>query len=481
VIVDRYNSYRKTVQTVMLKRFEGLTRSQIFKQYQTLKNLNQLSPSDAVDFKEAFEELEKALPEADRLAKQQLRQQAVDAYDEDFRNEYLQIIQDRSTPRMAGEAVGLLSDDDVIDFLIAFEKGAEPEKPLGSYGKVADKVNEYARLNQDLRDAGVKPSDLGMFEELDTGELRGGSPGPYIKTKKGKQTRVFMDRKFNEITGQKELVPFLDPDTNTPLSFTFGNQPELYNKYNSANEAIQLAALKLMGKPSVMNPNNRKMGKDGRPMYHHADFQQFDDDVTLNVEGMIRSVQGGYKNTVAVPSHTQIVPYAEVAGKDLPTKVRNLINDEMRRSGASAINATEALLDRGVLGVSDQEFRDGKLFRAANDRYGKEKYDQLIVSGYDKNAFDDYNFTQDTNAIAPRSIHIAKDLDLVRQYVEKFNPRFFTPKEINRGKTGKGAPRAKVQHAIPINAKMNGTRLFTDAVSENPRVAQIMDLSNMYV
>lgn len=465
----------------MANRYDGYSRINLFNALKNLKNKGELTPSAYNELDEAFQATESKWSKAQKDEALKDRSKRESLFEPEFitaLNELRGVKQAPVQSRMAGDDLSqALTDDDVIDFLIEMEGPDSATSALpDAYQILMDKTNEYARLNKQLVEAGVRPNDIDMYKELDTGTLVGGSPGPYIKSKKGLQTRVFMDRENNSITGNQELVPFIDKSTDKPLTFTFGYQPNIYDKYNMANEAVQLAALKLTNKKSRMNPNNRRRGSDGRLMYHHADFQQEGDGKTNNVEGMIRRADGDFKSSVAIPSFTQIIPQIPARGNFVTDKVRNIVKDEIRKENIGAIQAVNRLLDKGDLGVSESQYRDGKLNRADRSKYGNEAYDELIFTGYDSKDMSDYNYTQDQVALPPESVHLAPNLNKVKEYVERNNPRFFTGKD-NFGKTGSGQARSKIQHSIALNAKLDGNRIFEDMAEKYPAVAQILKLN----
>lgn len=401
---------------------------------------------------------------------------AVNGYVNDKNNSNYGLYENKSQ-RMAGEDLSqALTDDDVLDFLLEIEEPSSPTKALpDAYNNLMNQTNEYARLNKDLVNAGVRESDIDLIKELDTGTLKGGAPGPYRKSRKGIETRVFMDRKANAITGKDELVPYLDPGTQEPLSIRLGNVG-LDGIKERGSEQVQLAALKLMGKPSRMN--NTVRGKE-----HRADFvQQLDENTHKQVEGMVRSNSGRFANTVAIPSYTAITPNQSSSNNrnwqqnEMRETVNNLIEQEIKRSNTDGISAVENLLKAKKVGIPDPQKRIGKLNRSDSDVLDSDEiYDQMIITGYPRE-----KLGNDKVTIAPSSVHLAPDLARVKEAVmslkgqDGIDSLLVTP---NWGHDQYGKERTKVQHQVRLDDKLNGSPLFIDAAKAFPNVQQL--LSNL--
>lgn len=394
---------------------------------------------------------------------------AVNGFVKDKNNNNYGLYEDKQQ-RMAGEDLSqALTDDDVLDFLLEIEEPSSPTKALpDAYNNLMNQTNEYARLNKDLVNAGVRESDIDLIKELDTGTLKGGVPGPYRKSRKGIETRVFMDRKANAITGKDELVPYLDPGTQEPLSIRLG-KVGLDGIKDRGSERIQLAALKLMGKPSRLN--NTVVGKE-----HRADFvQQLDEQTHKQVEGMVRSIEGRYRNTVGIPSYTAIVPNTSFQGP-MNRTVRDMVNKQIVEGKSDGITAVEALLNAKRIGIPDASRRIGKLNRSDSSLLDKDEiYDQMIITGYPQAKLND-----DTAAYAPDTVHLAPDLAKVKQAVMDMNAneaRKTLQVTNNYGHDGQGGARTQIKHVLDMNRVRNGTPLFVDAANAFPNVQQL--LSNL--
>lgn len=369
--------------------------------------------------------------------------------------------------RMAGEDLSqALTDDDVIDFLIEMEGPASATAALpDAYQMLMEKTNEYARLNRSLVEAGVRESDIDMYKELDTGILRGNVPGPYIKSRKGNETRVFMDRQQNDITGKPELVPFADPSTGTPLTQRFGMLP-IDGKQTKANEIIQQTALKLAGLDATFN-NTRS---------HH-----YSDHIARNADGSVQRIEGKIRDSTMpktdnIPIEGVRLPNTSLKGKEMARSVRSKINNNQR--GRDIITSTEELLKQGVLkppGSMDQ--RLGKILRS-DPSYMKDPkgiYDSLLVTGYSGALQRRPDFKSDKLAVAPDSVYMVDDLSLAKKYIEGGKGSLMvTP---NGGHSKDGPERAFVQAVLPVSAKQDGRNIYRDMTTASPNVGQL--LSNL--
>ena len=341
------------------------------------------------------------------------------------------------------------------------------DKLNAAYTSLQNKVNEFGRLNRQLNDAGIATPDA--VQALDTGVLIGGAPGPVRQFSSQGETRRFLDWEDNEITGQKERVPFKDPSTGDPLSQLFGMLD--LGPGERANELVQENALKLAGFDA--GPNNMTPGLE-----HYSDHIVNLPDGSVNrVEGKIRLSDIGPTDNLPVEG---VSLNTSKRGRQMAAEVRSLIERRMRQPDhLNMIEATEALIQEGVLNPPGQmKNRLGKALRSdpkfMTDPDGI--YDSMIVTGYPKELqYYDDDFRSDKLAVAPDDIYFVNHLQAAKRWIEqKRNPRMLvTP---NRGESGYGPERAFVQAVIPLNAEYAGQRIYKDLAKARPNVRQITNL-----
>ena len=369
-----------------------------------------------------------------------------------------------SSGRFAGEEMSqALTDDDVIDFLIELE-GAAPatsELPL-AYQMLMDKTNEYAQLNKNLVDAGVRPTDIGMYKELDTGTLKGNVPGPYIKSRKGNETRVFMDRQMNDITGKPELVPFADPSTGAPLTQKFGMLP-IDGKTTLANEVIQQTALKLAGMDASFN--NRKSPHYSDHIVARADGSK------QRIEGKIRDSDRAMTDNI--PIEGVRLPNTSLRGYDMTNEVGRRIRGN--RNGRDLISKTEDLIERReLMPPGDMDKRLGKILRSdptyMTDPNGI--YDSMVVTGYPASTQRDPEYKTNKKAVAPENVLMVDDLSKAKKYIEGGQGRLLVT--LNSGFDDNGPERAFVQAVLNTTAEQDGRRIYRDMTVDSPNVGQLL-------
>lgn len=306
-------------------------------------------------------------------------------------------------------------------------------------------------------------------------------PAPLVFEKDGMTRRVFTRYEENPVTGVLEVVPVMDGNKAQAIDlgmypierkFVDGkmrNVPVLPGGHGMANEMVMEHALKLMGEG--------KVGLNNLTSTNYSDFARTDARGNRRqTEGMIRASDGYGTETVAIPSHTMLVP----SKQELPevTKdVRKKVKDEMSRNRVPIIKATENLVERGELGPNTGH-RYGKLLRADKNRMaGEEVYDELIISGYPIDLQKDTAFKTNALAVAPDSLHLAKNLDAVRRLAERVtDPSKIATGPDNGGLYGDRTPRSKMQVILPIK-----DQLFTDMAVKYPQTMQLLNDYSQYV
>lgn len=309
-------------------------------------------------------------------------------------------------------------------------------------------------------------------------------PVPLIFEKDGKTRRVFTRYEENPVTGVLEVVPFMDG--NQAMYMDEGmypverrrmaggrmqNVPLLPGGHNLASELVMEKALKLMDEGAV-SLNNQVRGKE-----HRSDFKRRDSrGKQRQTEGMIRISDGFGTNTVAIPSHTKLIPDYQDS-RSVTDDVKRKVKAEMDRSNSSIIDATEKLVELGKLGPNDPT-RYGKLLRADKSRVAPdERYDELIISGYPMDVQADPAFRSQALVEAPATLHLAKNLDAVRKTAARVKDKSKLVTGVDN--TGVGAdrtPRSKMQVVLPIE-----DRLFTDMAVQYPHTMQLLKDFSQYL
>jgi hypothetical protein len=171
-----------------------------------------------------------------------------------------------------------------------------------------------------------------------------------------------------------------------------------------------------------------------------------------------------------------LVPTSQDAAK-VTTDVRNKVRDEMTKGNKGIIEATESLVEQGLLGPNKPN-RYGKLLRSDRSRMPlDEVYDELIISGYPMETQADRAFRSDALVEAPSTLHLAKDLNAVRIAAEKVkDPRKIATGPDNTGLYGGGVPRSKMQVIMPLSNKV-----FTDMAVAYPHTMQLLNNFDQYL
>jgi len=380
--------------------------------------------------------------------------------------------------RKAGDIFKQLdSDEEAFEFLT--EPMTKEYSALDDHIASLDiKLQAYKAIDDALVEAGVNPGEftkkiqigkgkkkrgekVRTLKRLDTGDLQGGVPGPYVKNSPTHETRVHVRRRDDG-----ELVPAgVEPTVLGMIDLPRGQQ---------ATELVQQKALQLAGM-------NARFNNQRRGLEHYSDhIVDLGDGNTRRVEGKIRVADGNFANTDNVPSHTFIVP-GDGVQRDLygmQREVRSLIERQMRASRTDALTATEMLLHSGELGIADNQRRLGKLLRSdpafMEDPDGI--YDQMIVTGYPKETvYNDRDFNSKKLVKGPSTIHLVPDMKALKDSITDGSKRRPLVTR-NEGHSGDGAPRTQVQHIVPIDGEREGRPLYIDMTEAFPMTQQLLEI-----
>lgn len=364
-----------------------------------------------------------------------------------------------------------INDEEAFEFLTE----PMPDKTSDLDDRIASldvKLQAFKAIDDALVKAGVNPGEftkkiqigkgkkkrgekIRTLKRLDTGELKGGVPGPYIKRSPTHETRVHVRR-----DGDGELRPIdMEPTVFGVLDIdpmTKGG-PDM-----TANEIVGMQAAKLMQEGPVKE--NKQMGtktdRYGRqytaPMTHYADIKQGGENVDL----MVVARGGDFDDTMNIPRFTNLIKTSDF---DLAGEVKAL-----KRQGFTTEEAVKVLAGSGKLRQINPTSM-GKLARADIENVGGDPqavYDALLVSGIDRKLYADsmaikqgrepYGrvhpdaelMAEDVLAVAPETLHKV-DLHGLRDAIDKkeIKTKIFSNK--NRGVRGDDYVRDKLQEIIP--------------------------------
>ena len=395
-----------------------------------------------------------------------IREQDLDILRRD--NIPFEVIEDK--PRMAGE---LFSEDDRVQMLIDLEEAASaPERELSpAYERLVSRFEEFNKNDQALIDAGVKPSSMpGGMQRLQTGTLRGGVPGPYIKGKPDNETRVLLDK---DETG--ELIPI---DT-----ITFGQHKQLPGGHTKAAEYLGEKILRLMDmEPELLNTKAS----------YYADLIDKKTGKRIDVE--IKDNDPGQHSGAVFPQqvYTNLFPLDGRSRKpyQIRADVERMVNDYAMFHNVNMIDAVEALIKKGDLGPSDQRFRVGKALKSDPRIASSEeaRMDSIIMPGY----------TRETNQIgvsggnegslvtAPTSIqeiNLPLALEYVKQQKGNLEPRKKLRTRDSRGdeqmQDKEGHLRARLYMDIPNDATIGGKQIADNVLEIHPLTQQLLARSEL--
>lgn len=378
---------------------------------------------------------------------------------------------------------------------LANQAKAEHKQRMAASPDVVDKlIKEYEReldLESDaIRYASNRRPDLDLLKAdgqsyasiedqlLALGELRGNVPAPLIdKLSNGNELRTHTRYGINDVTGEREIRPFIDTETGEALVTEFGMLNDLlpmtHNRNNpnatpTASEYVGLSAAKLM---------------DGENTTFNTGPHEYADVVNdgKNVDLMMVGRGGDYDDTMNIPRFTNIIKTSDF---NLEEEINKL-----RKGGLTIEQAVSRLANLGkIKPVNPSSF--GKLAKSDMKNVGNNPaavYDELLVSGYDRKMYNQAaaikrgqqpygrphplakKFATDKLAVAPETLHLV-DLAGLRKAIDsgEVKSKIFTNK--NRGVDGKGHVRDKVQEIIP----QEGNPYVQDLSISHPFTQQIL-------
>lgn len=391
-------------------------------------------------------------------------------YDKSVKEQRLRQIkiraEDNKPTRMAGDKV------DVVERLLAdYERELDIE---------SDAIQYASNRRPDLDLLRAEGQSYGDIEEqlLKLGQLRGNVPAPLVdKLADGNELRTHTRYGTNDVTGEREVRPFIDTETGEALVTEFGMLDDLlpmtHNRNNpnatpTASEYVGLNAAKLMdGESTTFNTGPHQYAdviNDGR-----------------NVDLMMVGRGGNYDDTINIPRFTNII-------KNSDFNLEGEIN-KLRKGGLTIEQAVSRLANLGeIKPVNPSSY--GKLAKSDMRNVSNNPaavYDELLVSGYDRGMYNQAaaikmgrqpygrphplakEFATDKLAVAPETLHQV-DLAGLRGAIDsgEVKSKIFTNK--NRGVDGRGHIRDKVQEIIP----QKGNPYVQDLSISHPFTQQIL-------
>ena len=327
-----------------------------------------------------------------------------------------------------------------------------------------------ARFNQMLNHMNKAE---GALSEL--GTLRGSVPAPIIRRLDNGTVRTHVEFEDNDITGQRQVVPFMDPSNPTQVLKTRYGQAGIDSEAGHQGEPAMMNAMKLQGYDVNYHDPEFAPGKTKGL----ADLQGLKDGKSKNVDVMIKN-----GNQLQIPLYTYLqVPGDKVFKGDVNQgsvykAVKELINSQLiKQNDKDYINAVETLIANGKL-TPNHESRAGKLLRADRSFMGNEAYDGLIVPKYNAEAMKERKYSPKAPAnvpIAPDSINevnLKIALDMLKTNGSKgasIIPNYGSNKARNKSE------RAIVKQSIPMNESYG----VSDATIKNPLLQQLLSTKAM--
>ena len=333
---------------------------------------------------------------------------------------------------------------------VDIDKLIEDMKVLSQQEQLLDNIEDEARiyLNRQygIEDqfiaAGLTPGQARMVEALE--ELkRYGVPSAFIhRPMQGVERRIHTRYGTNPLTGEQEIIPYLDPGTGKVLVTNYGDSRAGnidMAGYHKGSEYVQDRAMRLMGKNPIRN-NNRNVTD--------VDFKVDG----IGIDGEIREDFEAKNKNVPVQLYT-LTTTPETKGGDkrvVARAVEKVIRDELISRGGSAINATE------------RAYQDGRLQDAIPGKLAKtDSIPQLLMTTLRSSDAIANKATKDKLAIAPREVRVV-DMNAARDYVEGM-----TAEEVLRGTGGRSVLQVRPNDGDPYSRNREGRGRVYIRVPEN--------------
>ena len=282
---------------------------------------------------------------------------------------------------LRGEVVRDELIQDAMDYLPKRRAELSAMSPAGIGGIFTESRKDMApRRFKELLDMSVMAED--RLSGL--GSLPGDVPMPIIRSGPNGEVRTHVEYEDNDITGQRQVVPFMDPNSPTQALQTVYGRAGVDPDAGHQAEPAMLNALKLKGKPANYNDPNGIGLADLATENRRGDTERID--VMVGTQG----------KPLELPMYTNLWPKDE-NGRQIGRDSRDgsaanmalqLVEQKLKEVSGGYQSAVQELVSEGRLGPGDSKFRNGKLLKGDRDStpQGEHFYDGLIVPRMSKKA-----------------------------------------------------------------------------------------------
>lgn len=307
------------------------------------------------------------------------------------------------------------------------------------------------------------------------GELQGNVPMPLINQTPYGERRIHTNYAINDITGQQQVVPYMDPSKPTQVLKTlFGPmQSSQQGDYDYASEYVGNQALKLAGVPGIVNNDVAN---------YRADLK--DPTVPLGTGNIDveRGLSREDKFTLPVQLTAKLQPTQRGGGLSAI--------DQYMKSNPNVGNLVDA-----IKGIRDSQFAKntpdtyyyGKGFKSIKGS-PEDRINKVLSLEYDRTMKDDKNFGGDVGvARAPKDINLVNLSagmqileDVGRNIKQRPGPNDVRIHSIDyeTDAGGRFDPRSKVKANIPKGMVSSKGDVFSTNMLENsPLTQQLLDAS----
>ncbi len=404
-------------------------------------------------------------------------------------------IQEDNAMRMASDAI---TEDDVIEAMgenvLAELRGEVVRDEL-----IQDAMDYLPKRRAEL--AAMSPAGMGgiftesranmspsRFKELlemsvmaedrlsRLGRLPGNVPMPIIRSGPNGEVRTHVEYEDNDITGQRQVVPFMDPNSPTQaLQTIFGVTPSQIGRgeVRQADELVMENALKLQGNQSVQMMPHKYRSQDGTEIYGAADFR------VVTPDGRIKNVDAEQfeagSEFIDIPSHTAVQGHGRFSD---PRGTQELLQREVN-NGKNIFDAIGHLVDVGMVQKQGRVPVEttGKLASAQRDvqMHPEERYNSLIRPVYSPGVRNQPYSRQPRNVVTAPQSFMENNLELIVQGIKDGDMGKAIQVRGNAGGDGRGRAFHKVFPAVPINAQVNGKPVAVNPMDSSPMMQQLLD------
>ena len=393
--------------------------------------------------------------------------------------------------RMAGDAI---TDDDVTEAL-GKTILAELRGDVAIDAAMQDAMEYLPRRRAELAAMGATSDEI-----MKLGELSGYGQANVPAALERDTHRVHTEYDINPVTGEQEVIPFIDPSVpNRVLKTAIGDvRADVMQDragHDRASEYLGEKVLKLMGRrgrannknPQLDYQGNQRYDKYGKPMFKHWQADLIDETNNRNIDVEANFTTGFSADDLKPQIYTGITP-----GPDLGNQsVRQVIERHMRANNVSPIEAVESLIhgDKQKLAYprGNITLAKGKVLKndASFTPNREDQYDDILFVGMPSdrakamgardNDVNLYNRSSNYLVNLPNELRMA-DLEKVRAYIDEQGSAL-VPRLVINENTGNNKDRAmahQIQANIPKDALVGGVPVATDVTRTHPLTQQLL-------